>query len=445
MIENGSMDQRWYERDTRVIAGVEQLRFFPQVARSGRGAWLVTPDGREVLDLSASWTAMGFGHGHPAVVEAVSRAVATQAGASVLSGSHPDAVLLAEELLDLVDTVGDDRRVYLGHAGTDANDVALRGVRHATGRATVIAFEGGYHGGFGTAQAVSGLHVAAGVAADPHLVLLPYPDPRRPWVGRTDDLLDHTLLRVRDHLATGDVAALIVEPIQSDGGVLVPPDGFLAGLRELTTRFGTLLVIDEVKVGLGRTGHLFAHHAERIRPDVVTLGKVLGGGLPLSAVVGPATVLGEPAASALMTTVGNPVACAAGRAILGLVRDVDLLDTVRTRGERLRWGLECYARSGTAGASAVVDVRGRGLALGVELIDPTGRQSEAAFTAKAVFAGWQLGVIAYPVRDNVIEITPPLTITDDEVDEAVRRLSAAIEAAAAGHVSDADIAPYGGW
>jgi 4-aminobutyrate aminotransferase len=223
------------------------------------------------------------------------------------------------------------------------------------------------------------------------------------------------------------VAAVFVEPIQSDGGVLVGPDGFLAGLGDLTTRHGALLVVDEVKVGLGRTGHLFGHHAEGVRPDVVTLGKALGGGLPLSAVVGPASVLDEPAASALMTTVGN------------------LLDAVRRKGERLRRGLADYAASGSRGAAHIGDVRGRGLALGVELVDPRTREAHPTFTAKAVFAGWQCGVVAYPVRGNVIEVTPPLTITDAEVDEAVRRLTAAIEAAADGQVSDQDIAPYSGW
>lgn len=438
-------DQQWYAADQAVTAGVEQLRFFPQVAASGHGSWLVTPEGREVLDLSASWTATGFGHGHPAIVAAVTRAVTAQAGASLLSGTHPEAVLLAEELLELVPTRGTDRRVYLGHAGTDANQVAVQGVRQATGRRGVVAFEGGYHGGFGGSQAISGLHISAGSPADPDLTLVPYPDPRHPWTGDAGSLLAGTLDRVGRHLASGEVAAVFVEPIQSDGGVLVPPDGFLAGLREVTLEHDVLLVVDEVKVGLGRTGHLMAHQAEDVVPDLVTVGKALGGGLPLSAVVGPAAALGEPAASALMTTVGNPVSCAAGRAVLELVRDGQLATAAAQRGEQLREGLRAYAASGSAGAARVGDVRGRGLAVGVELADPASGDPDPALTAKAVFAGWQLGVVAYPVRDNVIELTPPLTISEEEVETGVRLLGQAIDTAAEGRVSDEDVAAYGGW
>lgn len=437
-------DLEWYAADEAAVAGVERLRFFPQVAASGHGSWLVTPEGREVLDLSASWTATGVGHGHPAVVEAVSRAVAAQAGASLLSGTHPEAVLLAEELLELVPTAGEDRRVYLGHAGTDANAVALQGVRQATGRPGVVAFAGGYHGGFGGSQAISGLHVSAGTAPDPELALVPYPDVREPWTGSADTLLGATLERVSGRLVGGDVAAVVVEPIQSDGGVLVPPGGFLSGLREVTAAHDVLLVVDEVKVGLGRTGWLLAHQAEGVVPDLVTLGKALGGGLPLAAVVGPAAALDAPAASALMTTVGNPVSCAAGRAVLGLLRDGSLAQAAAKRGAQLLRGLQEYAVSDRAGAAHVGDVRGRGLALGVELVDADGRP-DPALTAKAVFAGWRLGVVAYPVRDNVIELTPALTIGEDEVETAVRLLGDAIDSAAAGEVSDEDVVPYGGW
>lgn len=438
-------DEEWYAADGRALAGVERLRFFPQVAASGAGVTLTTPEGRALLDLSASWTATGLGHAHPAVVAAVTDALTTQAGGSALSGTHPQAVLLAEELLELVATTGEERRVYLGHAGTDANDVALRAVRHATGRPVIVAFERGYHGGLGGSMAVSGLHVAAGATPDPHLQLVPYPDPYRPWTDDLATLLQQTLARVEEHLAVGGVAAVLVEPIQSDGGVIVPPDGFLSGLRELTQRYGALLVVDEVKVGLGRTGRLLAHHAEGVVPDLVTLGKVLGSGLPLSAVVGPASALDEPAASALMTTIGNPVSCAAGRAVLGLLRDGSLGRAVVARGEQLRTGLEAYAGSGRPGAAWVGDVRGRGLALGVELVEPGSREPAAELTSKAVFALWRLGAIAYPVRDNVIELTPPLTISEAEVSQAVTLLSEAVDAAADGLVSDEDVAPYSGW
>jgi len=429
-----STDRDWYAADQRVIAAVEQLRFFPLVIESAEGCWIRTPEGRSLLDLSASWTADGLGHAHPAIVAAITRAAARGAGASVLSAAHPDAVLLGEELLDLVPTRGTDRRVYLGHAGTDANDVAVRGARHHTGRPRILAFENGYHGGLGTAMGVSGLHVAAGSPADSATVFVPYPvTDARP-----------VLEQVASQLSQGDVAAVVVEPLQSDGGIIVPPADFLPGLRELCDRFGTLLIIDEVKVGLGRTGHVLAHHADGVEADVVTLGKSLGGGLPMSAVVGPAGVLGEPVASALMTTIGNAISCAAARAVLELLRDGSLTRAAVERGAQLSGLLRDWAGSAAPGAERVSEVRGRGLSIGIELVDAHG-QPDDELTAMTVYRGWQLGAIAYPVRGNVIEVTPPLTITEQEVDEAARLLTRAISEAAGGAVSQGDIAPYGGW
>lgn len=435
-------------RDDRVIAGVEKLRFFPLAAESGRGELLIEPGGRELIDLSASWTASGFGHGNVAIAAAIARAAADAPGASILSGTHPEAVALAEELLALVPSglPASERRVYLGHAGTDANDVAIRGCRHATGRSGILAFENGYHGGLGTAQRVSGVHVSAGVRADPAVVLLPYPDPYRPHTGDPDTVVDDVLRRVDHELARGATAAVIVEPVQSDGGVIVPPDGFLAGLRQLCDRHGAYLIVDEVKVGLGRTGRMHAFEHDGIVPDVVTLGKALGGGLPLSAAIGPAAVLDAPVASALMTTTGNPISCAAGRAVLEIVREGAATANARERGEQLSALLEGCAGSDRVGAAHVGDVRGRGLSIGIEIVvDRASAVPDPALTAKTVYRAWQLGVVAYPVRGNVIELTPPLTISAEAIESAAGILMAAMDDAARGVVSDQEIAPFQGW
>ena len=243
-----------YDRDEAVIAGIEKLRFFPLEVVSGRGSTLVDPDGRELLDLSATWTASGLGHGHPAVVEAVSRAVRDAPGSGGLSAVHPDSVGLAEDLLALVPGSG-ERRVYLGHSGSDANDVALRACRYATGRRTIVAFEHSYHGGVGVAMGVSGVHVDAGAPPDPDSVFLPYPNPFRPVRGDVEADVTASLDLAEKHLAGGTIACLIVEPILSDGGLIVPPDGFLARLHELCRRHGVPMICDEVKMGLGRPAH----------------------------------------------------------------------------------------------------------------------------------------------------------------------------------------------
>lgn len=438
-------DAGWYEADRRLLAGVEKLRFFPQVAEWGEGSVLVTPEGRRVLDLSASWTATGLGLGHPGVVSAVADAVRRPPGGSLLSGAHPDAILLAAELLDRVPTRGEDRQVYLGHAGSDANDVAIAGARQATGRQRIVAFSGGYHGGIGRSRGVSGVHVEGGVPAEDGLTLVPYPDPYRPWCGPREDLLGRTLEELSSALGRGDVAAVMVEPIQCDGGVVVPPDGFLAGVRRIADEHGALLVVDEVKAGMGRTGRFLAHQHEKVLADVVTLGKALGNGIPVSAAVAPTSVLGEPVASALMTTVGNPVSCAAARAVLEALADGALTERARHLGRRAVELLDAYRRSDRPGARHVGQVRGRGLLLGLELVEPGNETPAAALTAAASLAGWRHGVVVYPVRDNVLEITPALTIGEDELEEAIGRLLDALDGAAAGEVDPAELVAYSGW
>ena len=204
------------------------------------------------------------------------------AGASILSLVNGPAVELAERILT---TLGDgrDRRVWLGHSGSDANDTAVRAVTAATGRPRVISFERAYHGALTGSIAISGHPALDQGEKAPGLIQLPYPDPRDDEAG--DDVLEQLEAQLARH---GDeVAACFVEPILSDGGLIVPPAGFLAGLGERCRAHGVLLVCDEVKVGLARSGTLHAFQVDDVEPDVVCLGKGLGGGLPLSAVIGP--------------------------------------------------------------------------------------------------------------------------------------------------------------
>lgn len=438
-----------YQRDARVIAGIEKLRFFPLEVVEGRGSSLFDPSGRELLDLSATWTASGLGHGHPAVVEAVTRAVATAPGSGGLSAVHPDAVGLAEELLALVPGTG-ERRVYFGHAGSDANDVVLRACRHYTGRRTVLAFERSYHGGIGTAMAVSGQQVEAGHRQDPDVVFLPFPNPLRPLTGDIESTVDVILGQARRHLETNTVAALIVEPILSDGGLVIPPAGFLAKLQALCREYGVPLICDEVKVGLGRPGALHAFSLDGIEPDIAVFGKALGGGLPLSAAVGPAAILDHPGASALLTTAGNPICTAVGRAVLRTVVGDSLPARALKAGDRfvaaLRRIADGYGADGGRSAERIGDVRGRGLAIGVELVkDRTTLAPDRELAQRVVYRAWQLGAVVYFVGGNVLEITPPLVITDAEIDRAAGILDQAISDAMAGKVSDDEVEPYAGW
>ncbi|WP_396922084.1 aspartate aminotransferase family protein [Mycolicibacterium sp.] len=427
-----------YKRDEAVIAGIEKLRFFPLEVVSGHGCTLVTPDGRELLDLSATWTACGLGHGHPAIADAVSRAVRTAPGAGGLSAVHPDSVGLAEDLLALVPG-GGERRVYLGHAGSDANDVALRACRHATGRRTVMAFEHSYHGGVGVAMGVSGVHVDAGAAPDPDAVFLPYPNPFRPTSAGIEGDVSACLALAERHLATGSIACLIVEPILSDGGLVVPPDGFLGRLHEVCRRHGVPMICDEVKMGLGRPGTLHAFEHDGVVPEIVTFGKVLGGGLPLSAAVGPAELLDNPPAAALLTTAGNPVCTAAGRAVLATIVGDGLPERAAKVGAVLQDALRALD------SDVIGEVRGRGLAIGLELVDPATGDRDPRLAAQVVYRAWELGAVVYYVGGNVLEITPPLILSEAEAVRAAEILGAAIADAAAGRVDAEEVARYAGW
>ncbi len=440
--------QELIDRDAASVAGVEKLRFFPATMASGKGAHLTSVDGRDYVDLTSTWTAAGLGYGHPRVAKAVAKAFEAPPSAG-LSIMHFSAVELAERLLELVPGTG-ERRVYLGHAGSDACDVALRAARAATGKQTIVAFQHSYHGGFGLAQQVSGVLVEGGADPYPNAVFVPYPNPFRPHAGTIEESVDDSLAQVETVLKGGDVAVVAVEPILSDGGFVVPPRGFLARLAELVKRYDTLLMVDEVKMGLGRPGRMLTYELEGITPDIVCLGKSLGGGLPIGATVGPAWVLDEPPASALLTMAGNPICAAAALATLDELIDGDYPVRCQELGEHFLAGLRALQRGegvqGGRSARHIGDVRGHGLCIGLELV--TDRQSNgvaADFTRKLVYRIWQLGVLVFSVGQNVLEITPPLVISAEDIDRAVRVIDQAICDVADGLVTDADVAPFSGW
>jgi len=430
------------DRDARVLASLQKLRFFPLAAVGGEGSYLIAEDGRQLLDFSAAWGSASLGYGHPAIVEAVRGAAASMAGASILSSINEPAVRLAESLLATLPP-GPERKVWLGHSGSDANEAVVRMLRAATGRRRFVAFAGAYHGNSVGSMAVSGHPVLKGEHSGETL-LIPYPSAYRDAPDIADTILADLERRLAGDFPGREVAALFIEPIQSDGGMLVPPNGFLRRLSELCRSYGILTVCDEVKVGLARSGSLHCFQHEGLAPDIVTFGKGLGGGLPLSAVVGPAALMDHATAFVFQTTQGNPVCCAAGIAVLKTIHDQHLVDRAARVGVHLADRLKGLANR----HPLIGDVRGRGLAVGVELVrDPVGREPAKRETALTVYRAYELGLVLYyvGVNSNVLEFTPPLTLSEAEVDEGIDILDAALADVAAGRVDETAAAKFSGW
>ncbi|MFI4890026.1 MAG: aspartate aminotransferase family protein [Steroidobacterales bacterium] len=431
------------ERDARVIANIARLRFSPLSLVGGQGNRLIEEGGRRLLDLAASFGPAVLGHGHPAIVQAVTAACADMAGASLAAHPNENAVALAEDLLRLTPGHG-ARRVWFGHSGSDANDCVMRVLQAATGRSRFISFIGSWHGGLSGPISISGHTAMTHTLPRAGLLLLPYPDPYRPIFSAND------VLRLLDYqFATtcppAQVAGIFIEPILDDGGLIVPPPGFLQAIQDRCRRHGIQIVVDEVKVGLARSGRMHCFEHEGLEPDLVVFGKALGGGLPLSAVIGPQHIMDHAPAFAIQTTAGNPVVCAAGRAVLRIIADEGLIERANRIGALLSNGLLALR----ARHPMIGEVRGRGLAVGVDLVaDRESREPvPVTTTAKVVYRAYQLGAVFFYVglHGNVLEFTPPLTLSEAEVEEGVAIVDQAMTDVTRGLVSDADVAPFIMW
>ena len=361
---------------------------------SGHGATVVDADGREYVDLLAGIAVNALGHAHPAVIAAVTKQMETLGHTSNLAISRP-TVELAERLLGLAGRSG---RVFFCNSGAEANEAAIK-IARATGRTGLIAAEGSFHGRTAGALSITG----QASKREPFEPLLPDVT----FVAYGD--IDATVAAVSD-----TTSAVFLEPIQGEGGVVVPPPGFLQAAQDVAHEVGALFVVDEVQTGIGRTGDWFAHTEFGLKPDVVTLAKGLGGGLPIGATIAfgeTAKLLGP--GSHGSTFGGNPVTAAAALAVIDTIENDNLLQRVKELSAELTVGLL------SEGAKLVSAVRGSGLLLGVVLDRPVARELELAARA--------CGLLINAVRPDVIRIAPPLVLTDAELAAALERFARAVD------------------
>jgi len=372
----------------------------PVALANGDGAVVTDVDGKTYLDLLGGIAVNVLGHRHPAVIEAVTHQMATLGHTSNLYATEP-GVALAEELVALL---GADApaRVFFCNSGTEANEVAFK-LSRLTGRTKLVAAQEAFHGRTMGSLALTG-QPSKQAPFEPlpgYVTHVPYGDTEA-LAAAVDD----------------DTAAVFLEPMMGESGVVVPPEGYLAAARDITSRHGALLVLDEVQTGMGRTGAFFAHQHDGITPDVVTMAKGLGGGLPIGAclAVGPAAELLTPGLHG-STFGGNPICTAAALAVLRVLAAEDLVRHAEVLGKSVRHGIEKLGRP------LIDHVRGRGLLWGVVLTAPRAKDAEAA----ARDAGFLINAAA----PDVIRLAPPLIITEAQIDGFIAALPGILDTAGA--------------
>jgi 4-aminobutyrate aminotransferase-like enzyme len=415
----------------------------PIVWKEALGANVWDVDGNRYVDVTSAFAVCGIGHRHPRVIEAAHGQLDTLVHA--MGDVYPSDVKIAfcERLAELAP--GDLQQSILGLSGADSVVSALKTAAIHTGKPGTIAFYGGYHGLSYGALSVTGYRSSFREPflqqLNPHVHHVPYPDPFRPPFGIPRDA-DHNAEAVRDaclahirslleHPAAGGegIGAIIVEPIQGRGGEVVPPYGFLLGLRQICDEHGLVLIFDEIYTGFGRTGRMFACEWEGVVPDIMCVGKAMGGGFPISAAIGTPEVMRSWGASRgeavhTQTFLGNPLGCAMGLAALDVLVEEDWPTRVAARGDALAERLEGLA---ARFPQVIGEVKGRGFMLGVDLVRDG--KPDGAFALALMDACRQAGYLVLPsgVWGNVLALTPPFVITDEQLDGFMNVLESAVE------------------
>ncbi len=417
------------ERDARVVS-TSYTRDYPLVMARGEGAAVEDVDGNVFLDCAAGIAVTATGHSHPDVVKAIVDQAQRFLHMSGTDFYYEPQVRLGEELAGIAPMKGASRS-FLGNSGTEANEAALKLARYYTKRHNVIAFFGAFHG-----RSMGSLSLTASKATQrkgfgpllPGVYHAPYPDPYRSRSNQTPDscaaeCLDFIEERLFMQVVSPDeVAAVMVEPIQGEGGYIVPPASFLQRLREITRKHGILLIADEVQSGMGRSGRMFAVEHSGVEPDIVTMAKGIASGMPLGVATARSEIMSWPPGTHASTFGGNPVSCAASLATLRLLRE-GLVRNAEVVGAYLMAGVnELMARHPFIG-----DVRGRGLMIGIELVRDRQTKERATTERDAVVKEcFRRGMLVLGAGRNAIRLSPPLVLTTQQADTAIEILDEAL-------------------
>ena len=413
------------ERD-RAVLSPSYTRDYPLVVSHGEGAIIEDVDGNRFLDFNAGIAVAATGHSHPRVVQAIKQQAERLIHMSGTDFYYENMVELAEKLAAIAPG-GVARRVYFGNSGTEAVEAAMKLARYHSGRDKFIAFRGGFHGRTFGALSLTGSKVVQRKGFGP---LVPgvfhaqFPDPYRRPEGVTPE--DHAASCVRaieeelfrTTLAAEEVAAIVVEPVQGEGGYIVPNQVFFEELARLAQQHGILLIFDEIQSGMGRTGKMWAADHFGVTPDIFTVAKGIASGMPLSAMVSRAEVMNWPPGAHASTYGGNPVAVAAALATIDLLERELVANAARVGAHMMD-----RLRSWPAKFKNVGDVRGLGLMIGVELVrDRASKERAPELRDRLVAMAFERGLLVLGAGRNVLRLCPPLIITRDQADFAVDTL-----------------------
>jgi 2,2-dialkylglycine decarboxylase (pyruvate) len=411
--------------------------FAPFLVASANGAWVVTADGRRVLDFTSGQICSTLGHNHPRIVAAIRETLDEVVHLNSWMLSEP-VLALAERLASLTPPGLD--KVILLNTGSEANEVALKLAKMRTGRFEVVGLARSFHGLLAGIASVNFSMAHAGYGPLlPGAFALPAPYAYRCPIRHCDGTCDCTCLEAGfelvDQQSVGSLCAVIAEPVLSAGGIIVPPDGYFRRLRELCDARGMLLVLDEAQTGFGRLGTMFGFEHEGIVPDLVAVSKTLGGGVPLAATITNSLVEEDCVRKGFLhvtSHVSDPLPAAAGLAVLEAIEEERLVERARQQGEYLLGRL----RELQAAHEQIGDVRGRGLLVGLELVED--RESlrpadklGAAVTAECLRRGLSMNIVRAGSGANCFRMAPPLTIGVDDIDLAVDILDSSLKAVVA--------------
>lgn len=428
----GPKAQALLQRDAQVVSP-SYPRAYPLAISHGKGAEIWDVDGNRFLDFAAGIAVCSTGHCHPHVVQAIKDAA--DKFLHISSDYWHERQIALGEKMNSLNPMREPVMTFFCQSGTESVEAAIKLARYVTGRQRYIAFLGGFHG-----RTMGSLAFTASkytqqkgfFPAMPGVTHVPYPNPYRPLFAGDDqgaavlNYIEKVLFAT--NVPATEVAAILIEPIQGEGGYLVPPDGFLQGLRALCDRHGILLIMDEVQSGVGRTGKMFACEHWTVAPDIMTVAKGVGSGLPIGLMVAKKKLMEKWQRGAHGNTYGgNPLCCAAALATLDLVESQYLANAAQTgeyfiaRLRELQNKFDCIG-----------DVRGKGLMLAIELVEDRKTKVPAARLCEAAInQAFHHGLVLLSCGQSAIRFMPPLLITKADVDEAIALLTASLQAALA--------------